>query len=132
MPCSCSRCTSRSRVRADVMPMPLRRGPSVKLLKLESALEFGKSRVARQIDLQWRDGRETPGNGVKIRARTRVLTGTRGSHPVHVAAARVLGGHNRFAAMPAAEARDLDPAQFTVQQVRNIHVEHDRSLQRLD
>src|SRR5476651_1828646 len=112
MPCSRSRCTSRSRVRAEVMPIPLRRGPSVKLLKLEPALEFGQSRVARQIDLQGSDGRETLGNGVKIGARTRVLTVPRGSHPIHVAAARVLGGHNRFAAVPAAEARNFDPSQF--------------------
>src|ERR1035441_3299326 len=123
MPCSRSASTSRSRVRADVMPMPLRRGPSVKLLKLEPALEFGQSRVARQIDLQGSDGREAFGDGVKIGARTRILTGARGSHPEHISAARILGGHNRFAAMPAAEARDFDAAQFTGRQIRHIHVE---------
>src|ERR1700678_553457 len=107
MPCSCSRCTQRARARAQVMPIPLKRGPSMKLLKLEPALELVQSRVARQIDLQRRDGRETVGNRMKIGARPGILAGAGGSHPIHVAASRVLGGDDRHGAMAAGEARYL-------------------------
>src|SRR5277367_3846635 len=90
MPCSCRRCTKRSRVRAEVMPIPLSRGPSMKLLMREPLLQFGQSRMARQIDLQRRDGREAFGHGVKIRAGSGVLACPGVAHPVDVAAARVL------------------------------------------
>src|SRR5579863_5635669 len=110
IPCSCRRCTRRSRVRAEVMPIPLRRGPSMKLLKLEPFRKFGQRRVTRQIDLQRRNGCKSIGHGMEIGAGSRVLTGARIAHPVHVAASGIFGLDDRLAAMPAAEARDLDAA----------------------
>src|SRR5208337_4834290 len=131
MPCSCSRCTNRSRVRAEVIPMPLRRGSSMKLLKRKPTLEFGQRHVPRQIDLQRRDGGKALRDRVKVRARSRILALARGSDPIHIAAARVLGAHDRFAAMARTEPRHSNPAQLTVQEVRNVHVEYHRSLQGL-
>src|SRR6266404_7976039 len=99
MPCSCKRCTRRSRVRAEVMPMPLSRGPSMKLLKVEPPLQFGQSGVTCQIDLQRRDGCKALGDGMKIGAGSGVLALTGVAHPVHIAASRVLRLHDRLAAM---------------------------------
>src|SRR5271167_1543991 len=101
MPCSCRRCTSRSRVRADVMPIPLKREPSTAaLLELEPALDFGERGMPGQVDLQRRDRRETRGDRVKVGARTGVLTGARRADPKHILTARVLRAHDRLAAMP--------------------------------
>src|SRR5271165_3972265 len=112
IPCSCSRCTSRSRVRAEVMPMPLKRGPSMKLVKIEPPLEIRKRRMAGQIDLQRSDGRITLRDSVEVRAGARVLSGACIAHPVYVAAARILHFDDGLGAMPAAEARHLDAAQL--------------------
>src|SRR5580704_9306370 len=100
IPCSCRRCTKRSRVRAEVMPMPLSRGPSMKLFKLEPLLQFGQSGMTGQVDLQGSDGCKAFGHGMEIRARAGVLTGPGIAHPVDIAAARVLGLDDGFAAMP--------------------------------
>src|SRR6202051_163347 len=127
IPCSCRRCTRRSRVRAEVMPIPLSRGPSMKLLKLEPLLQFGQSGVAGQIDLPGSDGGKTFGAGLKIRAGPRVLTGTGVAPPVDIAASRVFRLHDRLAAMAAAEPRHLDAPQLAVGQIRHIHVEDHRS-----
>ncbi len=86
--------------------------------------------MARQIDLQRSDGREPFCNGVKVRARPCVLSGTRISHPVDVAAARILGLDDGLGAVPAAEARHLDAAQLPVRQIRHIDVEDHRPLLR--
>src|SRR5271170_6153653 len=130
IPCSCSRCTSRSRVRADVMPMPLRRGPSMKLLKIEPPLEAQQRVMARQIDLQRRDRREPFSDSVKVRARPRVLTGAGIAHPVYVAAPRILRLDDGLGAVPAAQAGYLDAAQLPIRQIRNIDIEDDRALLR--
>src|SRR3982075_1313681 len=108
IPCSCKRCTRRSRVRAQVMPIPLRRGPSMKLLKLEPLLQFGQSGMTRQIDLQRSDGRKAFGHGMKIRPGPGVLAGTGVSHPVDIAAPGIFRLDDRLAAMAAAEPRHLD------------------------
>ena len=112
MPCSCSRCTSRSRVRAEVMPIPLRRGPSMKLLKLDSHRCSSGSAAwrvksicsgvmeAKPCAIAWKS---VPGPGV--------LTVAGSAHPVHIAAPRILGRHDGLAAMAVAEARDLDAAR---------------------
>src|SRR5271168_4978813 len=112
IPCSCKRCTRRSRVRADVMPIPLSRGPSMKLLNLEPFLQLRYRRMARQVDLQRSDGGESLRDGMKIRARSGILAGTGVAHPVDAAAPRVLGLHDRLAAVTAAEARHLDASQL--------------------
>src|SRR5580700_7891503 len=125
IPCSCRRCTRRSRVRADVMPIPLRRGPSMKLLKLEPFRKFRQRRMTRQIDLQRGNGRKPFGHGMEIRAGSCVLTGPGIAHPVYVAASGILGLDDRLAAMPAAEAGHLDAAQLALGQIRNIDVEND-------
>src|ERR1700730_14169970 len=127
IPCSCRRCTSRSRVRAEVMPIPLRRGPSMKLLKLEPLLQFGQSGMTRQIDLQGSDGRKASGHGMEIRTGSCVLAGAGVSHPIDVAAPRIFRLHDRLSAMPAAESRYLDAPQLTVRQIRHVDVENDRS-----
>src|SRR5258708_3369795 len=127
MPCSCRRCTSRSRVRAEVMPMPLSRGPSMKLLKLEPLLQFGQSGVTGQVDLQWSDGRKAFGHRMKIRAGPGVLPVTGITHPLDIATARILGLDDGLAAMPAAEASHLDAAQLTVRQIRHVDIENDRA-----
>src|SRR5271165_5173118 len=106
--------------------MPLRRGPSMKLLKRQPAFEFGQRRVPRQVDLQRSDGGKAFGNRMKIGARTRILPLARRSNPVHIASARVFGAHDRLTAMARAEARYSNSAQLAVRQVRDIHVEDDR------
>ena len=40
----------------------------------------------------------------------------------HIATARILRGYDRFTAMPGAEARDLDAAQFSFRKIWNIDV----------
>src|ERR1700730_11485844 len=114
MPCSCKRCTRRSRVRAEVMPIPLSRGPSMKLLKVEPLLQIGQSGMTLQIDLQGRDGREALGHGMKIRAGSGVLAGTGIAHPIDIAASRIFRLHDRLAAMTAAEPRHSDAPQLAV------------------
>src|SRR6202167_4117563 len=130
IPCSCRRCTRRSRVRAEVMPMPLRRGPSIKLLNLEPSFEIDQCRMPRQIDLQRRDGSVPLRHGVKVRARTRVLPGAGISHPIHVAAPRVLRLDDGLRTMPAPQPSYLDAAQLAVRQVWNIDIQDDGALLR--
>src|SRR3984957_13545458 len=127
MPCSCKRCTKRSRVRAEVMPIPLRRGPSMKLLKLEPLLQFGQSGMSRQIDLQGSDGRKAFRHGMKIRAWSGVLAGAGVAHPVDIAAPRIFRLHDRLAAVAAAKPRHLDAPQLTIGEIRHIDVEDDGS-----
>src|ERR1700688_1567831 len=117
MPCSCKRCTRGSRVRAEVMPIPLRRGPSMKLLKLEPLLQFGQSGMTGQIDLQGSDGCETLGDRMKIRTGSGILAGPGVAHPVDIAAARIFRLHDRLAAVAAAEPRHLDAPQLAVGQI---------------
>src|ERR1700722_10172824 len=134
IPCSWSRCTSRSRVRAEVMPIPLSRGPSMKLLKFQPLLHCGYCRMARQIDLQGSDGRIPVRHGMKVRARSRILAGTGVTHPIDIAAARIFRLHDRLAAMAAAQASHLDSPQPAVRKIRHIDIENDgtdvRPLQR--
>src|ERR1700689_179147 len=114
MPCSCNRCTKRSRVRAEVMPIPLRRGPSIKLLNLEPAFEVDQGSMPRQVNLQRRDGSVALRHSVKICARTRVLAGAGISHPIHLAPARVQCLDDGLRAVTVAEPRHLDAAQLPV------------------
>src|SRR3984957_12151316 len=126
IPWSCRRCTRRSRVRAEVMPMPLSRGPSMKLLKLEPFLQLGQRRVTGQIHLQGSDRGKPFGHGMKIRARPCVLAIAGITHPVHIAPPRILCPHDGLAAMAAAEAGDPDAAYLAIGEVRHIDVEDDR------
>src|ERR1700693_1012807 len=108
IPCSCRRCTRRSRVRAEVMPIPLSRGPSMKLLKLEPLLQFGQSGMTRQIDLQGSDGRKDFAHALKIRAPSGVLSGADVPIPLDIAAPRFFRIHDRVVAVVDAEPRHLD------------------------
>src|ERR1700728_647724 len=125
IPCSCRRCTRRSRVRAEVMPMPLSRGPSMKLLKLEPFVQLRQRRMTGQIDLQGRDRGKPFCHGMEIRARSGILATAGIAHPVHVAPSRIFCLHDGLAAMTAAEACHLEAAELTVGQVRHVDVEDD-------
>src|SRR5260370_7680088 len=102
------------------MPVPRRRGPSMKLLKVEPLLQFGQSGMTRQIDLQGRDGREALGHGMKIRAGSGVLARTGISHPVDIAASRILRLHDRLAAMTAAAPRPSYTPKLAITQLRTL------------
>ncbi len=138
MPCSRSRATSRSRVRADVMPMPLTllwsftcaasaahsvRPPSHSPISVER-------RMARQVDLQRRDRHVAIGDGMEVRALARVRALAGRPHPVHRAAARIGRAQHGRRAMPVPEARRLEAAQLLVRQVGHVDVEDHRRVQR--
>jgi hypothetical protein len=53
--------------------MPLSRGPSMKLLKLEPFVQLGQRRMTGQIDLQGSDGSKPFRHGMEIRARSGIL-----------------------------------------------------------
>src|SRR5580692_5524198 len=125
IPCSCRRCTGRSRVRAEVMPMPLSRGPSMKLLKLEPFLQLGQRCMTGQIDLQGSDGGKPFRHGMEVRARSRVLAIAGIADPVHIAPPRIFCPHDGLAAMAAAEAGHLEAAELAVRQVRHVDIEDD-------
>src|SRR5450631_165980 len=129
MPWSCSRCTNRSRVRAEVMPIPLRRGPSIKLLKFQPTLQLGQRRMTRQVDLQRRDGCITLRDRMKVGAGPCVLARAGGSDPIDISATRVLRTHYPLRSMTIAETRHFDTAQRPVWQIRHIHVEDYGPLQ---
>src|SRR5258707_15084109 len=104
------------------MPIPLSRGPSMKLLKVEPLLQFGQSGMTRQIDLQGRDGREALGHGMKIRAGSGVLARTGMSHPVDIAASPILPLHDRLFAMTTAEPPPSNTPKLGVRRIRHLHV----------
>src|SRR5438552_13894905 len=95
---------SLSRVRADVMPMPDIRGPSMDLLNPEPSAEFRQRRVPGQVDLQRRDRGVPFGDGVKVRAGPGILAGAGIAHPIYLPAPRVARPHDGLAAMAVAKA----------------------------
>src|SRR5882672_2669356 len=128
MPPSFSRCTSRSRVRAEVMPMPLTRGSTIDAP--QPFIETFERRMTRQIDLQRCHRYEPVPYGVEIRARTGFLLRSGGTHPIDRSAAWILGAHDRLGAMPESEPRRLQPFQVIVGPVRNVDVEYRGGMQR--
>ncbi len=66
MPCSLRRWTSRSRVRAEVMPMPAKRASTIQVV--QPGLHAGDGRMAREIDLQGSHGNEAFLDGVEVGA----------------------------------------------------------------
>src|SRR5579883_2821936 len=102
MPCSRSRCTSRSRVRAEVMPMPesLMSGMNT----FQPALQIGQRGVACQIDLQGRHGDETLSDGLEVGAGTGILLRSHRPDPIHRSASRILRAHDRLGTVAIAEA----------------------------
>src|SRR5258708_882703 len=130
MPCSCSRCTNRSRVRAEVMPMPLRRGPSIKLLNLEPAPKIVERRMARQVDLQGCNRSVPLGHRMKVRARSGILPRAGIAHPIYLPSPRIFRSDNGLGAVPVPQPGHLDAPQLPVRQVWNIDVENDRPLLR--
>src|SRR5579883_2395184 len=103
MPCSRRRWTSRSRVRAEVIPMPENRRSGMDAF--QPLLYGGERRMACQIDLQGSHGNPTLGDGFEIGSRSGILLRPGGPHPVHRPPARIVGGHDGLGAMAIAEAR---------------------------
>src|SRR5712672_2509464 len=101
MPCSRRRCTSRSRVRAEVMPMPDRRRSVIDAF--QPAPDCGQGRVTGEVDLQRRHRDVSLGDGVEVGTRTRVLLRAGGTDPVHRTPARVLRPHDRLGTVAIAE-----------------------------
>src|SRR5262245_12289798 len=128
MPLSLRRCTSRSRVRADVMPMPSRRRSTIDTP--QPARQLLESAGPRQIDLQRGHRDEAARDGAEIRARTGVLLRTRRSDPIDGTALWVLRAHHGFGAMAVAEPRRLQTLQLGVRPVGYIDVENHRRVQR--
>src|SRR5512145_3332043 len=128
MPCSRRRATSRSRVRAEVMPIPLTllwsftpasvvrsfRAPGKPLADLA---ERG---MARQVDLQRRDRDVAAGHRVEIGALAGVGALARRADPVDRSAARIAGPHHRRRTVPVPQARGADAAQTFVRKVRHV------------
>src|SRR5215472_18671220 len=81
MPCSRSRWTRRSRVRAEVMPMPVSRRSVIDAF--QPAADGGQCAVAREIDLERRHRYEALGDRVEVRAGPCVLLGPRWPDPEH-------------------------------------------------
>src|SRR5256885_5642335 len=71
MPCSRNRCTSRSRVRAEVMPMPDRRRSVIDAF--QPGPDRGQRRVTGEVDLQGSHRDISLGDGVEVGPGTRVL-----------------------------------------------------------
>src|SRR5579872_6466788 len=100
IPCSRNRCTSRSRVRAEVMPMPLRRRSTIDAFQpLRHELERA---VPGEIDLQRRHRDEPLRYGVEVRPRPGILLRSSGSDPVDLAAPRIARGYDALRAVPEA------------------------------
>src|SRR5579862_7907903 len=128
MPCSRNRWTRRSRVRAEVIPIPDMRRSAI-----DGIQPAGKRRqrgVAREIHLQWSHGHVTLRNGVEVGSRTLVFLCTGGTDPVDGASARILGAHRRLGAVSVAESTGAKTAQRLIGHVGYVDVEDER-LQRL-
>src|SRR5687767_7072996 len=109
MPCSCRRWISRSRVRAEVMPMPAKR---MLIARVRSRPEPGAQRIQGiaigQVHGERRHRDIAVGYGVEVRAGACILAGAGGTDPVDRTAARIFGANHVLGAVAIAEARDLD------------------------
>src|SRR5207248_2283678 len=112
MPCSRRRCTSRSRVRAEVMPMPDRRRSVIDAF--QPGPDCGQCRVAGEVDLQGSHRDVSLGDGVEVGAGTRVLLRPGGTDPVHRTPARVLRAHDRLGTGAIAEPADAKAPETTM------------------
>ena len=65
---------------------------------------------------------------MKVSAGSRILARTGIANPVDIAAARIAGLDDRFAAMTVAEPRDAQAFELTLRQVGHVDIENDRSL----
>src|SRR2546425_11911652 len=101
MPCSRKRCTSRSRVRAEVMPMPDRRRSVIDAF--QPGPYRGQRRVTGEVDLQGSHRDISLGDGVEVGPGTRVLLRPGRTDPVHRTPAGVLGAHDRLGTVAIAE-----------------------------
>ena len=134
MPGSRSRVTSRSRVRAEVMPMPETRESLIVVASRRAAaqplVEVRQRRVAREIDLQ----AASPTRSRSPRHRSRCLRPRRrpprGPDPVHRTTARIGALDNGLGAMTMTEACRTKTAQLLVRQIRHVDVEDHRGMQR--
>src|SRR5579872_7241155 len=128
MPCSRSLCTSRSRVRAEVMPIPLRRRSTIDAVQpVRDQVERG---VARHIDLQRRHRDEALRDGVEVGSGPGVLLRTCWTNPVHLSTARIAGGHDPLRAMTKAQTCAAKASQTLEGHIRDIHIENERTLER--
>src|SRR6516225_10129033 len=110
MPCSRRRWTKRSRVRAEVMPIPARRRSAIQAI--QPAGERGKHRMAREIDLQRSHRDIAVRHGVEVGSGAAFLLGARGSYPVDRTSARILGAHHRLGAVTVAESAGAEATQL--------------------
>src|SRR5690606_40172807 len=117
-------CTSRSRVRAEVMPMPEKR-TSATWPPVEPLSHAAERRMARQVDLQRRDRHEALADGVEIGTRPRFLPRAGRTDPEHRPAPRVARAADRLGAMPVTEARGATGAAPRVAEGRHGDVEAD-------
>src|SRR5579872_1268306 len=129
MPCSRRRCTSRSRVRAEVMPMPAIRRSAIEAF--QPAPDCGQRAVAREVDVQRRHRDVAACHCVEVGAGTGVLLRARRTNPVDRTAARILGAHHRSRAVAKAEAARAKAAQLPERHVGHVYIENECRLERL-
>src|SRR6202521_6484597 len=109
MPCSRKRCTSRSRVRAEVIPIPDRRRSVIDAF--QPGPDCGQCRMTGEVDLQGSHRDISLGNGIEVGTWTRVLLRPGGTNPVHRTPARVLRAHARLGPVAIAEPAGAKPPQ---------------------
>src|SRR5580698_714286 len=128
MPWSRSRWTSRSRVRADVIPMPLRRRSTIEAF--QPVRHHVERVVAREVDLQRCHGNEALRHRVEVRTRSGILLWTGGADPVDLSAARIARGHDALGAMSESEPCAAESPQACERHIGDVHVEDECALER--
>src|SRR5882757_3810016 len=129
MPCSRRRCTSRSRVRAEVMPIPANRTSAIDAF--QPALHGRQCGVSGQVDLQRRHGNIALCDGVEVRPWTGVLLRSSWADPVYGAASRILRPDDGFGSVAVTESGRAKATKLLERHVRDVDVEDMRPLQRL-
>src|SRR5579872_1808813 len=128
MPCSLRRWTRRSRVRAEVMPMPVRRTSVINAF--QPARQGGQGRVTCQIDLQGRH-RDIPfRDRMKVRPGSGLLLGPGRTDPIDGPAMGILGAHDRLGGVAETQASGAKAPQLGIRLIGHVDVEDEGPLER--
>ena len=132
MPCSRRRATSRSRVRADVMPMPLCRV----VIHRHSGRPLSQSPISSRAACRVRSTCSGVTETYPFATASKSVPSPASApspgraDPVHRAPARVGRAHDGLGAVTVAETRRLEAAQLLVRHVGHVDVEDHRRVQR--
>src|SRR6185312_5124654 len=120
--------TNRSRVRADVMPMPESRRSGMNAF--QPMLQGGQRRMARKIDLQGSHRNITLGDGLEVGAGPGILLRPGGSDPVNGPAARIVRGQDGLRAVAKPEPRAAKALERREGHIGHVDIENERRLER--